>query len=48
MDKPMTSARPEEDFVTSRTSQEAAEKIRQASIELMKRNAKLYKELEDK
>ena len=50
MDKPMTSARNEEKMErkTSRTSQEAAEKIRQASIELMKRNAKLYKELEDK
>lgn len=47
MSKPMTSARPEEDVVTSRTSPEAAEKIRQASIELMERNAKLYKELED-
>lgn len=50
MGKPMTSARNEETMErkTSRTSLEAAKLIRQASIELMKKNAKLYKELENR
>ena len=50
MGKPMTSARNEEKMErkTSRTSLEAAKLIRQASIELMKKNAKLYKELENR
>lgn len=50
MGKPMTSARNEEKMErkTSRMSLEAAKLIRQASIELMKKNAKLYKELENR
>lgn len=50
MGKPMTSARHEEkmEIKTSRTSLEAAKSIRQASIELMRKNAKLYKELENR
>ena len=50
MGKPMTSARNEEKMerTTSRTSLEAAKLIRQASIELMKKNEKLYKELENR
>ena len=50
MGKPMTSARNEGkmESKTSRTSLETAKLIRQASIELMKKNEKLYKELEDR
>lgn len=50
MGKPMTSARNEEKMErkTSQTSLEAAKLIRQASIELMKKNGKLYKELENR
>lgn len=50
MGKPMTSARNEGkmESKTSRTSLETGKLIRQASIELMKKNEKLYKELEDR
>ena len=50
MCKPMTRARNEEEMErkTSRTSPEAAKLIRQASLELMRKNARLYKELENR